>query len=311
MSKIDLSIVIPVYNEEESLQLLFDEIKTAIPTENSYEIIFVNDGSQDNSLGILKQIVEGNLRTLLIDFYCNKGKADALNEGFKIAQGEIVITMDADLQDDPNEIKNLMDKINEGWDIVSGWKFYRKDPLNKTLPSKIFNGVMRFITKVNIHDFNCGLKAYRQKVVKAIDLYGGMHRYTPALAAQKGFTVTEIKVNHRPRQFGETKYGGSRMFHGFYDLLTVMFLGKYFSRPLHFFGGIGLILSSIGFAISIYLTIGWLNGIWIGNRPIFFLGILLLIVGVQFFSLGLIGEIITKSMHKPEKMVQQVYKKDT
>ncbi len=310
MSKIDVTIVIPVYNEEESLQLLFDEIQTAIPTENSYEIIFVNDGSQDNSLSILKQIVEENPHTLLIDFYCNKGKADALNEGFKIAQGEIVITMDADLQDDPNEIKNLMDKINEGWDVVSGWKFHRKDPLNKTLPSKIFNGVMRFITKVNIHDFNCGLKAYRQKVVKAIDLYGGMHRYTPALAAQKGFTVTEIKVNHRPRQFGVTKYGGSRMFHGFYDLLTVMFLGKYFSRPLHFFGGIGLMLSSIGFAISIYLTIGWLNGIWIGNRPIFFLGILLLIVGVQFFSLGLIGEIITKSMHKREKMVQQVYKKD-
>ncbi len=310
MSKIDVSIVIPVYNEEESLQLLFDEIKAAIPTGHTYEIIFVNDGSQDNSLHILKQIVDENKHTSLIDFYCNKGKADALNEGFKIAQGEIVITMDADLQDDPNEIKNLMDKINEGWDVVSGWKFDRKDPLNKTLPSKIFNGVMRFITKVNIHDFNCGLKAYRQKVVKAIDLYGGMHRYTPALAAQKGFTVTEIKVNHRPRQFGVTKYGGSRMFHGFYDLLTVMFLGKYFSRPLHFFGGIGLVLTSIGFAISIYLTIGWLNGVWIGNRPMFFLGILLLIIGVQFFSLGLIGEIITKSMHKREKMVQQVYKKD-
>jgi glycosyltransferase involved in cell wall biosynthesis len=226
-----------------------------------------------------------------------------------VATGNIVITMDADLQDDPAEISNLVNKINEGWDVVSGWKVARQDPITKRLPSKLFNAVMRYVTNLKIHDFNCGLKAYRYKVVKALDLYGGMHRYTPALAAQKGFSVTEIPVNHRARQFGVTKYGGSRIFHGFYDLLTVMFLGKYLSRPLHFFGSIGLVLLSLGLAINVYLTVGWFNSVWIGNRPIFYLGILLLIVGVQFFSMGLIGELITKTAHRNENIVLRKYKK--
>ena len=310
MIKQSLSIVIPVYNEDESISALYSEVKNSLESFPSHEIIFINDGSFDNSLYKITTIVEQDSAVTLIDLYSNFGKADALNEGFKIATGDIIITMDADLQDDPAEISNLVSKINEGWDVVSGWKVDRQDPISKRWPSKLFNAVMRFVTKVKIHDFNCGLKAYRQKVVKAIDLYGGMHRYTPALAAQKGFSVTEIPVNHRSRKFGVTKYGGSRIFHGFYDLLTVMFLGKYLTRPLHFFGSIGLVLLSAGFAINVYLTVGWFNGIWIGNRPIFFLGILLLIVGIQFFSMGLIGELITKTAHRNESIVLRKYKKE-
>jgi glycosyltransferase involved in cell wall biosynthesis len=310
MIKQSVSIVIPVYNEDESIPSLYSEVKNALEIFPSHEIIFINDGSYDNSLEEITKLVEKDSSVLAIDLYNNFGKADALNEGFKVASGDIIITMDADLQDDPAEISNLVNKINEGWDLVSGWKVDRQDPITKRWPSKLFNSVMRYVTKVKIHDFNCGLKAYRRKVIKAIDLYGGMHRYTPALASQKGFSVTEISVNHRSRKFGVTKYGGSRIFHGFYDLLTVMFLGKYLTRPLHFFGSIGLVLLSAGLAINVYLTVGWFNGVWIGNRPIFFLGILLLIVGLQFFSMGLIGELITKTAHRNENIVLRKYKKE-
>jgi len=309
MTNKSVTIVIPVYNEEESIPSLYTEIKSSLKNFPEHEIIFINDGSKDTSIHKISTLVDNDSTVTLIDLYSNSGKADALNEGFKAAKGEIIISMDADLQDDPAEISNLVNKINEGWDLVSGWKVDRKDPITKRWPSKLFNAIMRYVTNVKIHDFNCGLKAYKNKVVKALDLYGGMHRYTPALAAQKGFSVTEIPVNHRPRKFGVTKYGGSRIFHGFYDLLTVMFLGKYLSRPLHFFGTIGLILLSLGFVINVYLTLGWFNGVWIGNRPIFFLGILLLIVGVQFFSMGLIGELITKTAHRNKSIVLRKYKK--
>ena len=309
MTNKSVTIVIPVYNEEESISSLYTEIKSSLKNFPEHEIIFINDGSKDTSIHKISTLVDNDSTVTLIDLYSNSGKADALNEGFKAAKGEIIISMDADLQDDPAEISNLVNKINEGWDLVSGWKVDRKDPITKRWPSKLFNAIMRYVTNVKIHDFNCGLKAYKNKVVKALDLYGGMHRYTPALAAQKGFSVTEIPVNHRPRKFGVTKYGGSRIFHGFYDLLTVMFLGKYLSRPLHFFGTIGLILLSLGFVINVYLTLGWFNGVWIGNRPIFFLGILLLIVGVQFFSMGLIGELITKTAHRNKSIVLRKYKK--
>ena len=310
MNKQSVSIVVPIYNEEASISTLYGELKIALSNFPFHEVIFINDGSFDSSVDEITTLVEQDSAVILIDLYSNFGKADALNEGFKVASGDIIITMDGDLQDDPAEILNLVNKVNEGWDLVSGWKVDRQDPISKRWPSKFFNAVMRYVTKVKIHDFNCGLKAYRQKVAKSIDLYGGMHRYTPALAAQKGFSITEIPVNHRSRQFGVTKYGGSRFFHGFYDLLTVMFLGKYLTRPLHFFGSIGLVLLSAGFAINLYLTIGWFNGVWIGNRPIFFLGILLLIVGIQFFSMGLIGELITKTAHRNENIVLRKYKKE-
>ena len=305
-----ISIIIPVFNEEKSLHLLYDEIKTAILNYANYEIIFINDGSNDSSFLKISELVEKDSNVVLIDFFINSGKADALNEGFKISKGDIIITMDADLQDDPSEINNLISKINQGWDLVSGWKKHRNDPISKKWPSKFFNFVMRYLTNVRINDFNCGLKAYKKKVIKTLELYGGMHRYIPAIVSKNGFSVTEVPVNHRARKFGYTKYGGSRFFHGFYDLFTVLFIGKYLSRPLHFFGSIGFTLISVGFIISLYLTLGWLNGIWIANRPMFFLGILLLILGVQFFSMGLIGELIIKISHQNKNIPLKVYKKE-
>ena len=270
-----ISLVVPVLNEEDSLDKLYKEVCDVLQSYNKWEIIFIDDGCKDKSVDKISSIIDKDSRVKLIQFYRNFGKAAALSEGFKLANGEIVITMDADLQDDPAEIPNLVSKINEGWDMVSGWKKKRYDPISKTLPSKIFNFITRLLTRVKIHDFNCGLKAYRSEVVKSIELYGSLHRYIPALARQKGFSVSEIEVNHRPRIHGETKYGGARYAEGFFDLITVLFIGKYIGRPLHFFGLIGSILILFGLGINVYLTIGWFNGVWIGNRPIFFLVILL------------------------------------
>ncbi len=306
MNEHSLSILIPVFNEEGSLKELFKQISDSVKGIKTWEVIFIDDGSTDDSISILNELSESNSHIKIVQFFKNFGKSDALSEGFKTASGDIVITMDADLQDDPSEISNLISKISEGWDVVSGWKKKRHDPISKRWPSKVFNKITRLLTGVHIHDFNCGLKAYRLKVVKAIELYGGLHRYIPAIASQKGFSVTEIEVNHRPREHGETKYGGARYFHGFFDLLTVIFLGKYFSRPLHFFGFLGLIFSLVGMGINLYLTVGWFSGIPIGNRPIFFLGILLLIVGIQFFSIGLLGELMIRYSHKNEKRVEKV-----
>tara|TARA_B100000029_G_scaffold363531_1_gene356592 strand:+ start:146 stop:1090 length:945 start_codon:yes stop_codon:yes gene_type:complete len=305
-NKLFITIVIPLFNEEESLNQLYNEIVDNLKKYKNWEIIFVDDGSDDNSKNIIENIIKNNNKVKLLCFYKNYGKADALSEGFKQAQGNIVITMDADLQDDPSEIHRLINKINEGWDLVSGWKKNRNDPKSKTVPSKFFNFITRFITGLKIHDFNCGLKAYRNNVVKSIDIYGGLHRYIPVIAYQKGFKVTEIEVNHRARKFGNSKYGGYRYFHGFFDLFTVLFTSKYFNRPLHFFGFIGILLLILGIIINIYLTIGWFNGIWIGNRPIFFLGILLLIVGIQFFSIGLLGELLIKTSGSNEKKIQSI-----
>ena len=223
------------------------------------------------------------------------------------SKGDIIVTMDADLQDNPSEIVRLIKKIEEGWDLVSGWKKKRKDPWNKRIPSKLFNFTTRHLTGIKIHDFNCGLKAYKRKVINALNIYGGLHRYIPAIVGGKGFSVTEIEVNHRSRKYGITKYGGNRLFHGFFDLFTMLFTNKYFNRPLHFFGSIGLIIFFIGFIINIYLTIGWFQGIWISNRPIFFLGILFLIIGFQFFSIGLLGELFIKNTNQFEKKVRSIY----
>ncbi|MBC8213145.1 MAG: glycosyltransferase family 2 protein [Candidatus Marinimicrobia bacterium] len=301
-----ISIVIPVLDEEGSIKELYNEICNALQNFSKWEIIFVDDGSKDNSVKIINELITEDPNVQLIKFYRNFGKAAALSEGFKYAKGEIIITMDADLQDDPFEIQNLINKINDDWDMVSGWKKKRNDPMSKTFPSKIFNYFTRLMTRVNIHDFNCGLKAYRSEVVKSIEIYGSLHRYIPALAKQKGFSVSEIEVNHRPRIHGETKYGGARYAEGFFDLITVLFVGKYTSRPLHFFGLIGMILILIGLGINVYLTIGWFKGVWIGNRPIFYLGILLLIVGVQFISIGLLGELMVKSSRQSEKRIESV-----
>jgi len=305
MKKFNLSIVIPVFNEEESIIDLHKEIYSALDNNYVYEIIFVNDGSTDNSCKIIKNLIKDNKNVRLIDFFTNSGKAEALNSAFNLAKGDVVVSLDADLQDDPNEIPNLVDKINEGYDMVSGWKKNRKDPISKTIPSKFFNLVLKFFSGIKIHDFNCGLKAYKNRVVKSINIYGGLHRFIPVLVKENGFSITEVVVNHRERKYGLTKYGTSRIFHGLYDFITILFLKKYFNRPLHFFGKYGILLSLIGVSINVFLTYNWFLNIYFQesikysiNRPLLYLGVLLLIVGIQFISIGLIGELIVHFSRK-------------
>ncbi len=289
----EVSIVIPAFNEEESITELVGEITTHF-ADIPHEIIIVDDGSTDLTWENIKQLsleypVSG------LRFNSNQGKAAALFAGFQESRGKYVATLDADLQDDPSEITAMIQLMErDGFDLVSGWKRDRKDPTGKTLPSKLFNFTVRFTTGVKLHDFNCGLKVYRRNVVKNLELYGEMHRYTPVLAAQQGFSIGEKVVNHRPRKYGHTKYGLARFFRGFSDLLTVLFLHRYSYRPLHFFGGIGTLLAFIGFGISVYMTVLWFAGESIGRRPLLLLGVLLLVVGFQFISLGLLGEMVLK-----------------
>ena len=296
---LDISVVIPVFNEEESLVELNNQILNSIDKNKTYELIYINDGSTDQSKNILSTLASKNSNIKLINFYKNKGKADALNSGFYFSSGKIVITLDSDLQDDPSEFQKLIKEIDNGSDMVSGWKKNRKDPLSKTFPSKIFNFVLRLLTGIKIHDFNCGLKAYNQKVVKSLNIYGGLHRFIPVLVKNSGFNISEVQINHRKRKYGVSKYGTSRMFHGLFDLITILFLKKYFNRPLHFFGKFGILFSLLGFFTNIYLSYKWMifNYFNIGvkysiNRPLLFFGILLLLVGIQFISIGLIGELI-------------------
>ncbi len=292
-----LSIVIPAYNENESLPELIDRIHQVVePIADEYEIIVVDDGSMDGTFDTLKKLKSTYPHLKAIRFRRNYGKSAALAEGFERASGDIVITMDADLQDDPAEIPNLVKKIEEGYDLVSGWKKRRHDPLSKTIPSRIFNFVTAKLTGIPLHDFNCGLKAYRNEVIKSIEVYGELHRFLPVLAVWQGFRVTEIPVKHHPRKYGKTKFGISRFTNGFFDLLTVMFITRFRKKPLHFFGFLGLLSTFIGTAILLYLTILWFQGQGIGRRPLLFLGVLLVIVGVQFFSLGLIGEMVTSTL---------------
>ncbi len=307
-----ISIIVPVLNEEGSLDKFYNETTKSLNEYSNWEIIFIDDGSDDESYNIMRKLADEDNRVSIIQFFKNFGKADALSEGFKQANGTIVITIDADLQDDPGEIPRLVAKIQEGWDVVSGWKKDRKDPASKRIPSKFFNIVTRILTGIKIHDFNCGLKAYRQKVVKSIDIYGGLHRYIPAIAGQKGFSITEIAVNHRPREFGETKYGGNRLFHGFFDLFTMLFTGKYFDRPLHFFGSIGLVfifISTISEVYPIYDKIA--NGIPFQKHfALIVFGAMIFGLGLWFFSIGLLGELLVKASGTSEKKIHSVYSKN-
>ena len=303
-----ISVVIPVFNEEGSIKELYGQISIALKNQKKYEIIFINDGSSDKSEKAIIDLSNEDKRVKLISFYRNFGKSAALSEGFKYASGEIIITMDADLQDDPNEISNLISKLDEGYDLVSGWKQKRYDPWTKTFPSKIFNFVTRILTGVNIHDFNCGLKAYRSSVIKSIEVFGGRHRYIPALAGQMNFSVSEIVVNHRPRIYGETKYGGSRIFHGFFDLLTILFLNKYTQQPLHFFGSIGLVTFTAGFFVElmvIYYKFVLLEP-FSKHIALLLLGVILIIIGIQFFSIGLLGEIIARFSQGKEDRIKDI-----
>jgi len=288
-----ISLVVPLLNEEESILPLINEIRKAIkPLNKPYEVIFVDDGSTDGSLKIIKDAAKVDNRLKFISFRKNYGKSAALQVGFKAATGDAIITMDADLQDDPHEIPNLLKKLDEGFDLCSGWKKERFDPFIKKYSSRFFNFVTRIISGIKIHDFNCGLKAYRREVVQNLNVYGELHRYVPVLAKWQGFTVTEIPVKHHKRRYGKTKFGISRFFKGFIDLITVTFVARYVKRPMHFFGFLGALSFFIGLIVNGYLTVEWITGRPLSNRPMLFLGMLLIIVGVQFFSVGLLGEMM-------------------
>ncbi len=290
----DISIVIPAYNEHASLPELLKRIREAVaPLNRSYEIIVIDDGSQDQTFETLKSLKNEYPMLKAIRFRRNYGKSPALSEGFKMVRGNFVITMDADLQDDPDEIPNLLSKLNDGFDMVSGWKKVRHDPITKTVPSRIFNYVTAKITGIKIHDFNCGLKAYRREVIEAIQVYGEMHRFLPVLAHWQGFRVGEVVVTHHPRKFGKSKFGAARFFNGFFDLMTVLFLTRFKTSPLHVFGMVGFIAFAAGFFVEAYLSVLWFMGQGIKQRPLFFLGILLLIVGIQFVGFGLVAEMLS------------------
>ncbi|MBN2365326.1 MAG: glycosyltransferase [Calditrichaeota bacterium] len=290
----DISVVIPAYNEAESLPELLEKIhRTITGLKRTYEIVVVDDGSHDATLEVLRNQKKKYPSLKVISFRRNYGKSAALSEAFKTARGDYIITMDADLQDDPEEIPSLLENLNNGkYDLISGWKKKRHDPISKTIPSKLFNFVTSRLTGIRIHDFNCGLKAYRKEVIKDLQIYGELHRFLPVLAHWNGFRVGETVVKHHPRRFGKTKFGISRFFNGFFDLLTVLFITRYQTSPLHIFGMLGLLTALIGLFIELYLTVLWFSGQVIRNRPLFFLGILAIIVGVQFIVFGLLGEMI-------------------
>jgi len=297
----DLTLVIPLYNEEESLPELLAWIDrvTAAHQINRFEAILVDDGSSDASWKVIRDLGKQYPWVKGIRFRRNYGKSAALQKGFEAASGDVVITMDADLQDSPEEIPELMRMIREeGYDLVSGWKKDRKDPPGKTLPSKLFNAVTRWASKIKLHDFNCGLKAYRNEVVKNIEVYGEMHRYIPVIAKWAGFRrIGEKIVQHQPRKFGYSKFGWERMLNGFLDILSIMFVGKFGKRPMHFFGTIGVLFFFIGFGILVYLSYLKIieDIIRISDRPVFFFGILTLIIGTQFFLTGFLAEMISRN----------------
>ncbi|OPX26202.1 MAG: glycosyltransferase [Candidatus Cloacimonas sp. 4484_143] len=296
-----LSFVIPAFNEADSLDQLYKEILENV-NDHQYEIVFVDDGSSDGSFKKMQSIAAKDANVKIIQFRRNFGKAAGLQTGFDAVAGDIIFTMDADLQDDPKEIPNFLKKLEEGYDLVTGWKRKRKDPINKTWPSKLANSVMSNSFKLKLHDYNCGFKAYRKEVVDELDIYGEMHRYIPALAHAKGFRVAEIPVNHRKREFGRSKYGAERYFRSFLDLLTVKLVTGFTHSPLYLFGRIGTGFSLSGFIIALYLSIMKLGfGHPLSNRPLLYLATLLIIIGLQFFSIGLLGELIVNQSRKDNK----------
>ena len=324
----EISIIIPTFNEAPTLESLYHQIRDVMGTIRApYEVIFVDDGSTDGSLGILREIcgihqkwssaatatlcpsskeLENNhareaTQVIVIQFRRNMGKATALAAGFARAKGEIIITIDADLQDDPGEIPSLLAKIKDGFDVVSGWKINRQDSWFKVLLSRIFNQLVCWCTRLDLHDINCGFKAYKRQVIQEILVYGERHRFLPILAHHNGFRVTEVPVKHLPRQSGKSKYGFERIPRGFLDLLTILFLNRYLKRPLHFFGVLGLLCLISGTGINIYLAVLWFVKGGIGFRPLLMLGILLMIVGMQFFSIGFLGEMFTNAFERLDR----------
>ena len=297
-----LSIVVPVFNEEESLNAFYKTLLAALfKLKKNYEIIFVDDGSNDKSLSILKEFEKKSKSVRVFSFRKHQGKAEALTLGFQKAKGDYIVTLDADLQDNPSEIKNLLKKSREGWDLVSGWRKNRRDSILKVLPSKLFNFLALVFWGLKVNDLNSGLKLYTKDAAKSLRLYGGMHRFIPLLLYQEGFKVTEVPVIHEKRKFGKSKYGLSKVFTELPDLFTMLFLSRYAKRPLHFFGVFGGILLLVGFVILIYLSYLRFQGERIGNRPLLLFGILLVLTGLQIFFTGFIADLIIHISQKNNK----------
>jgi glycosyltransferase involved in cell wall biosynthesis len=293
MSKTELSIVIPVLNERDALPGLFDELQIACASVGrSWEAVFVDDGSTDGSWEVLEGLARAHPEISAVKLRRNFGKSAALAVGFAHTHGDVVVTLDGDGQDDPAEIPALLRELDGGYDLVSGWKRERRDPAVRRWASRLFNGVTSRLSGVRMHDLNCGLKAYRGDCARSLEIYGELHRFTPVLAAQEGWRVGEIPVNHRPRRHGRSRYGPERYARGLFDLITVLFIGRYQNRPLHLFGGVGFVLMLVGVGICIYLTVIKIGGTAIGERPLLFLGVLLIVVGIQLGTLGLLGQML-------------------
>ena len=309
----DLSVVIPLYNEEENVKPLYEQLKATLEEiGREYEIVVVDDGSTDRSFDILKELHQRDKRLKVIRFRRNFGQTAAFAAGFDYSQGEVVVTMDADLQNDPADIPLLLERIEEGYDVVSGWRVKRKDPfLTRRLPSMIANWLISHVTGVHLHDYGCSLKAYRREVVKNVQLYGELHRFIPALASWMGISVAEVPVRHHPRRFGRSKYGLSRTARVLLDLITVRFLLSYSTRPIHIFGGLGLAGFALGMALGAYLSfVKFVLGQSIGGRPLLLLAVLLMVVGVQLISMGLLGELVVRTyyetLNKPIYAVREI-----
>ena len=289
-----ISVVVPVRDEEATVERLYDELVAALdPLDVEWEVVYVDDGSSDGTFAALSRLHADRLNVRVVRLRRNAGKAAALDAGFSEVSGDVVVTIDGDLQDDPAEIPRLLARLDEGYDLVTGWKSERRDPLTRRAPSFVFNSVVGRVTGLRLHDMNCGLKAFRVDVARELPLYGELHRFIPVLAHDRGFRVGELPVNHRPRAHGRSRYGLERYLRGFLDLLTVSFMTRYRHRPLHLFGGLGLVLSLVGLVILVYLTAVKLAGNAIGGRPLLTLGVLLVVVGIQFLSLGLLSELLT------------------
>ncbi len=300
----DLSLVVPIYNEEENIPLLYAEIKEVLDsTDYEYELICVDDGSTDRSVAVLEQLSSEDERLVVIELRRNFGQTAAMSAGFDHARGDIIITMDGDLQNDPHDIPAMVEKLNSGYDVVTGWRHDRKDPfLSRKLPSMLANKLISWITGVGLHDYGCTLKAFKREVTENIRLYGEMHRFIPAIASGMGISFTEVKVNHRARRFGSSKYGISRTIRVVLDLLTVKFMLSYATRPLHVFGTVGVASSFIGFTtIFVMLIQRQVFGIPMGDRPLLLLAVLLIFIGIQFVTSGLLAELIVRTYHESQQ----------
>ena len=302
-----LSIIIPIFNEAESLPSLFKELKSEFGNNSSVEIVFVNDGSTDSSQQSIERAILDNSTWKMVNLYRNYGKSVALQAGIECSSGEIIGTLDADLQDDPKEIAKLID-LSDKFDLVIGWKKNRLDPLEKRIASKIFNFFIRVFSGLKIKDSNTGIKIFKREVAESLNLYGGRHRYIPLLAHQKNFSVGEVAVNHRKRKFGDSKYGSERYKHGFFDFLTILFLGKYMDRPLHFFGMIGFITILSGISAEFYVLYlkYFLQHSFQQHIAMIIFGSLLIITGVQLFTFGLVGEIIVNKNQKTKNFIKEI-----